>query len=160
MSRISPTHLRPHLAQRLSMTPTGSTLIPSLRYRDAPAAIDWLCRVFSLTRHAVYEGPNGTVAHAELTSASGMIMLGSVKHEGVHQPHVAQPDEVQNRSTTGIYLLVPDCDPVYAAVQAANATVVMPLQTMDYGGNAFSCLDPEDHLWSLGEYDPWATHTA
>ena len=140
------------------MPPTGSTLIPSLRYRDAPAAIDWLCRVFSLTRHMVIPNPDGTIAHAQLTLGQGMIMLGSVKHEGVHQPHIAQPDEVGHRSTIGIYLVVPDCDPIHTAVQAAGATIVMPLQTMDYGGKAFSCLDPEHHLWSLGEYDPWATH--
>ncbi len=140
-------------------SPAGSTLIPSLRYRDAPAAIDWLCRVFSLTRRAVYANPDGTIAHAELTHGSaGMIMLGSVKDEGVHAPFAAQPDEIRNRSTAGIYLVVPDCEPVQAAVQAAGATIVMPLQSMDYGGKAFTCLDLEHHLWSIGEYDPWATH--
>lgn len=143
------------------MSPTGSTLIPSLRYRDAPAAIDWLCRILGLTRHAVYANPDHTIAHAELCSTagsgSGMIMLGSVKHEGVHQQHVAQPAEVGLRSTAGIYLVVPDCDPIYTAANTAGATIVMPLQTMDYGGKAFSCLDPEHHLWSVGEYDPWAT---
>ena len=76
----------------------------------------------------------------------------------MHQAHVVQPDEVGNRSTTGIYLVVPDCEPVYAATQAAGATIVMALQTMDYGGKAFTCLDPEHHLWSIGEYDPWAPH--
>lgn len=29
-------------------TAFGSTIIPNLRYRDAHAAIDWLCRAFSL----------------------------------------------------------------------------------------------------------------
>ena len=141
------------------MPATGSTLVPSLRYRDAPAAIDWLCRVFAFAQHAVYANPDGTIAHAELTSGSGMIMLGSVRDEGVHVPFVAQPDEVQNRSTAGIYFVVPDCEPVYAAVQTARAHIVMPLQTMPYGGKAFSCLDPEGHLWSLGEYDPWQEHS-
>lgn len=31
---------------------TGSTLIPSLRYQDAPAAIDWLCQAFNFRRSA------------------------------------------------------------------------------------------------------------
>ena len=133
----------------------GSTLIPSLRYRDAPAAIDWLCRVFALTRNAVIANPDGTIAHAELSSGPGMIMLGSVKDEGVHIPFAAQPDEVGNRSTGSIYLVVPDCEPVYTAAKAAGARIIMPLQTMDYGGKAFTCLDLEAHLWSVGEYDPW-----
>ena len=144
------------------MPHTGSTLIPALRYRDAPAAVDWLSRVFGLTPRLVIPNPDGTIAHAELVLASGegvgMIMLGSVKDEGIHQPHLAQPDEVGNRSTASIYFVVPDCDPVYAAVQGAGAPIVMALQTMDYGGKAFSCLDPEHHLWSIGEYDPWMPH--
>ena len=35
------------------MNESHSTLIPSHRYRNAPAAIDWLCTVFGFKRHAV-----------------------------------------------------------------------------------------------------------
>ena len=54
----------------------GSVLIPSLRYKDAPAAIAWLEQAFGFERHAVYEGPDGTVAHAELRFGNGMVMVG------------------------------------------------------------------------------------
>ena len=27
---------------------------------------------------------------------------------------------------------------------------------MDYGGKAFAVRDPEGHIWSVGEYDPFA----
>lgn len=30
-----------------------SSVIPAMRYRDAPAAIEWLCRVFGFERHLV-----------------------------------------------------------------------------------------------------------
>lgn len=30
---------------------TASTIIPVLRYRNAPAAIAWLCRVFGFEQH-------------------------------------------------------------------------------------------------------------
>ncbi|MGH8122517.1 MAG: VOC family protein, partial [Rudaea sp.] len=56
---------------------TRATIIPSLRYRDALAAIDWLCRAFGFEKHAVY-ADNGVVHHAQLTFGNGMIMLGSV----------------------------------------------------------------------------------
>jgi uncharacterized glyoxalase superfamily protein PhnB len=52
-------------------------IYPALRYRDAPAAIDFLERAFGFERHAVHEGPRGTVAHAELRHGDGMVMLGS-----------------------------------------------------------------------------------
>lgn len=32
----------------------------------------------------------------------------------------------------------------------------MDIADMSYGGRAFSCRDPEGHLWSIGTYDPWA----
>ena len=57
---------------------TKVTVVPCLRYRDAPAAIEWLCRAFGFEKHAVYPGPDGTIAHAQLTFGNGMIMLGSV----------------------------------------------------------------------------------
>ena len=43
-----------------------STVIPGLRYRDAPAAIEWLCRAFGFEKHAVYPNPDGSIAHAQL----------------------------------------------------------------------------------------------
>ena len=47
-----------------------STVIPGLRYRDAHAAIEWLVRVLGFSAHAVFEGPDNTVAHAQLTHAT------------------------------------------------------------------------------------------
>ena len=38
---------------------TGAKLIPCLRYRDAPAAIDWLCKTFGFERHLVVPGEQG-----------------------------------------------------------------------------------------------------
>ena len=61
------------------MAESRSTVIPALRYRDAPAAIEWLCSVLGFTRHAVYEGAGGVINHAELALGGGMIMLGSMK---------------------------------------------------------------------------------
>ena len=57
---------------------TRATIIPALRYRDAKAAIGFLCDGLGFEKHAVYEGEDGTVMHAELSFGNGMIMLGSV----------------------------------------------------------------------------------
>jgi uncharacterized glyoxalase superfamily protein PhnB len=58
--------------------PQNSSVIPGMTYRNAPEAIEWLCRVFGFQRHAVHPGPDNTIMHAELTLGGGMIMLGSV----------------------------------------------------------------------------------
>src|SRR5215472_11326343 len=100
-----------------------STIMPALRYRDAPAAIDWLCTVLGFARHAVYANPDGTIAHAELTIGGGMIMLGSGKGDEYGRGFKS-PGEVGGVETRGSYIVVADADAVYARAQAANATIV------------------------------------
>jgi uncharacterized glyoxalase superfamily protein PhnB len=55
-----------------------SAIFPFMRYKDAPAAIAWLGKAFGFTEHAVYPGPDGTIAHAELALVPAIIMLGSM----------------------------------------------------------------------------------
>lgn len=132
-----------------------STIIPSMRYRDCHAAIDWLCRAFGFVAQAVYDGPDGTVAHAQLTFGNGMVMLGSETNGGEMAAYCVHPDEAGRRSTRSVYLVVSDAAAVYATACAAGAEVVQKLREMEYGGKAFGCRDPEGYLWSIGEYDPW-----
>ena len=135
-----------------------STIVPSLRYRDALAAIDWLIRAFGFEKQAVYLGPdNITVMHAQLTFGNGMVMLGSVDTSGEAGKLMVQPDEIGLRETKGVYLIANDADEVHATAKAAGAEMVLDIRDMDYGGRAFTCRDPEGHLWSIGTYDPWAT---
>jgi uncharacterized glyoxalase superfamily protein PhnB len=123
------------------MPESRSTVMPALRYRNAPGAIDWLCQVFGFERHAVYANPDGTVAHAELTLNGGMIMLGSAK-EDEHAQRYRSPDDLNGVETRGVYIVVADADQVHARAVAAGATIK----------------DPEGHSWSAGTYDPWAAH--
>ena len=135
-----------------------STIIPALRYRNAPAAIEWLCKVFGFERHAVYEGPNGTIGHAELTLNGGMIMLGSAKDDE-HGRRFKSPDELDGMETRSAYIVVSDVDAAYARAVAAGATVLRAFQNTDYGSREFAVTDPEGHSWSGGTYDPWAGHS-
>ncbi len=52
-----------------------------MRYANAPAAVDWLEKAFGFSRQMVVSGPDGTIAHAQLTCASGMILLGFHKDD-------------------------------------------------------------------------------
>jgi len=136
---------------------TKATVIPCLRYRDAPAAIEWLCRAFGFEKHLVVPNEDGTIAHAQLSFGNGMIMLGSVV-ESEFGRLMKQPDEIGGAETQTAYVIVSDADAVYARAKAAGATIVMEIKDEDYGGRGFTCRDPEGHLWSFGTYDPWAAH--
>ncbi len=133
---------------------TNSTIMPALRYRDAKAAIAWFEKVFGFTRRAVYEGPDGTVYHAELVLGGGMIMLGSARDDEYGR-NFALPGELGGKETRSAYIVVEDVDAVYARAIAAGAPVVRAIRNTDYGSREFMVKDPEGHSWSAGTYDPW-----
>ena len=135
---------------------TVATIIPSLRYRDAQAAIEWLCSAFGFEKNVVHVDDNGVVQHAQLVFGNGMIMLGSVANESGFGEHITQPDEIGGRETQCPCVIVSDCAAHYARAKAAGARIVDELETKDYGGAGYSCRDPEGHLWWFGSYDPWA----
>ena len=139
------------------MVEVRSTIMPTMRYRDAPAAIDWLCKVFGFERHAVYANPDGTIAHAELTLGGGMIILGSCIDDAYGRGF-SSPDKLDGKETRSAYIVVPNADEVYARAQAAKAAIARPIEDMPYGSREFTVRDPEGHSWSVGTYDPWAAH--
>ncbi len=137
-----------------SAADTRATIIPALRYRDAKAAIGYLCDVLGFERHAVYEGEDGKIMHAELSFGNGMIMLGSATDTPYGQ-NIRQPSEIGNKETQSPYLVVADADTVYQRAKAAKFEMVLDIKDEDYGGRGFTCRDPEGHLWNVGTYDPW-----
>jgi uncharacterized glyoxalase superfamily protein PhnB len=134
---------------------TRATIMPCLRYRDAPAAIEWLCNTLGFEAALVIRNEDDTVAHAQLTYGNGMIMLASVV-DSEYGRLLKQPVEIGIFVTQSSYLVVNDADQVHERVVQAGGTVLLPLQDEDYGGRGFTCRDPEGHVWSIGTYDPWA----
>jgi uncharacterized glyoxalase superfamily protein PhnB len=147
--------LPPENAMPATPKDTIATVVPCLRYRDARAAIAWLCEVFGFERRLVVDGEDGTVVHAELAFGEGMVMLGSVRPDSGYGALLAQPDEIGGRQTQTIYLTVNDADAVHERALRAGAQIVIALVDEDYGGRGFTCRDPEGHVWSIGTYDPW-----
>jgi len=133
-----------------------STVIPALRYRNAAAAIEWLCKAFGFEKKAEYSNPDGTIGHAELTFGNGMVMLSSVVNNTPYSKLLRRPDEIGRAETQSPCLIVSDCDAVYKTAKAAGAEMVIDIADMSYGGRAFTCRDFEGHLWNIGSYDPWA----
>jgi uncharacterized glyoxalase superfamily protein PhnB len=136
---------------------TTATIIPCLRYRNALAAIDWLCRAFGFEKNAVY-AEGDTVHHAQLAFGNGMIMLGSADSTSEWGRQIVQPEEIGMRETQSPCVIVCDADAHYAQAKAAGARIVMDISDQDYGGRGYSCRDLEGHLWWFGSYDPWKAH--
>ncbi len=115
-------------------------IIPTVRYTDAAAAMDFLERAFGLERR-----PGGTLEHSELTLGRGMVMVGTRK--------------AGDRFETGravLYAIVDDPDALHDRAKAAGATIVMDLVDQPYGSRDFAAEDPEGTVWSFGTYHPFA----
>lgn len=126
------------------MTPPRTVLWPTLRYRDANAAIAFLVAAFGFEEATVYRSDDGAdVNHAELRwPGGGGVMLGSARPE----------DEGRAAGAGSIYIAVDDPDALYERAKRNGATIARELSDQDYGSREFSARDPEGVTWSFGTY--------
>jgi len=120
-------------------------LYPALRYRDTPAALDWLERAFGFEKVVAYEDDGGRIVHAEMRWGDAMIMCGSQRDDDTFGDHVGQ---------SWVYATHADPDALHARATAAGAEVIRELTDTDYGSREFSVRDPEGNVWSFGTYEP------
>jgi uncharacterized glyoxalase superfamily protein PhnB len=135
--------------------PVRAAIIPSIRYENAPAAIDFLVRAFGFERHAVHADPAdpSIIHHAPLVWQNQMIMLGSPRHDPRYCWRLARE---AGGVTTSLYLVVDDPDAHHARAAAAGAEIVGPPHDNEgYPGRGYEARDPEGNAWSFGSYDPW-----
>ena len=125
------------------------TIYPFLRYDDAPRALDWLEKAFGFRRTMEVPGRDGTVAHAEMSFGTGMIMLGSTRVP----TSVPEPDDAL-AARRGIYVAVDDADAHYERAKTAGAAITRELEDTEYGSREYSARDLEGYHWSFGTYRP------
>lgn len=121
------------------------SIYPVLRYKDAPAAIEFLSRVYGLRSTQVHEEPDGTIVHAQMAWGTGVVMMGSNSTEG---------DNLFDTGKNVLYLAVDDPDAHHDAAVAEGAQVVMGLTDQPYGSREYAALDPEGNVWCFGTYRP------
>jgi uncharacterized glyoxalase superfamily protein PhnB len=119
-------------------------VVPSLRYKDARRAIEFLEEAFGFQPQMVVDGDGDEVAHAELVYGDGMVMLGT-DSEDSYGSHVGHGR---------LYVVVDDADAHYAQAKAAGAEIVRELEDQDYGSRDYSARDFEGNRWSFGTYRP------
>ena len=128
-------------------------VIPTLRYADCDAAIEWLVHVLGAEPRTAFRNEAGGVTHAELQWGNGVLMLGDL-------PTADEPGRLAVETGPSWTYLATDDDPsVAAAFERAverKAEVVQPLTQQSYGGSDFTLRDPGGHLWSVGSYRPGA----
>lgn len=140
---------------------TDPTIYPCLGYRDAKAAIRWLCEAFGFEERMMHPGEGDReVAHAELSLGPGIVMLGS------QEAGSPSAGELMPRSTGAkldfaqipfsIYVAVDDIDAHCERARAAGAEILREPFDTDYGSRDYSARDLEGNVWSFGTYRPVA----
>lgn len=135
------------------------TIYPALGYRDARAAISWLCDAFGFEELMVHPGEDGReVAHAELGFGSGILMLGSQRVGAPGAGDVAleaSSGEIDfARVPFSIYVAVSDVDGHCERARAAGAEIAREPADTPYGSREYACRDLEGNVWSFGTYRP------
>jgi uncharacterized glyoxalase superfamily protein PhnB len=130
----------------------SATVIPTLRYRDAKAAIEYLQNVLGFEAIVVIEGAGDVIEHAQLRHGTGMVMLGSATDSEYDRALGDGRDPV---GCGAVYVVTDD---VYGHADNARlygANIVMEPEEQDYGGIVYTLRDHEGNVWSFGSYDPW-----
>jgi uncharacterized glyoxalase superfamily protein PhnB len=128
----------------MTLNQNAPTVVPTLRYDDAPAAIRFLTDTLGVVAGEVHFGPDDRVVHAQLSWGNGVIMLSSR----------ADGPSPFDTGRTCLYLVVENPDALHDRAVAAGAEIVMGLVDQDYGSREFAIRDPEGNVWCLGTYQP------
>ena len=142
-----------------NITEPHGTIVPTLRYGDVAAAIDWLCNAFGFEKHLVVPADDGSVRYAELIFGNSMIMLGPVEGTGLDKV-MAQPAPAGGVKAQTCYLFVTDAATHCKRAKAAGADILLDIDDAHSNGRGYSCRDVEGHVWNFGTYDPWKRQPA
>lgn len=135
-------------------TPSNWTRISSsLFYRDASAAIDFLCRAFGFEVRLKVEGEGGVIQHSELSFGEGLIMVGDERAcVGKDREHFRSPLSCGGGNTQSLMVYVDDVQAHCERARAAGATITTEPTEKDYGeeywmDRSYGCKDPDGHVW-------------
>jgi uncharacterized glyoxalase superfamily protein PhnB len=138
---------------------TAPNIYPCLGYRDAKAAIRWLCDAFGFEERMVYPGEDRDVAHAELSLGPGIVMLGSASDDmaAFDSGALTAGGEVDfSRIPFALYVAIEDVDAHCERARRAGAEIVREPTDTDYDSREYTARDLEGNVWSFGTYRPTA----
>lgn len=139
--------------------PGWPQLVPTLFYRDAAAAIGWLCDAFGFELRLKVEGEPGQIVYSELVYGGATISVnasarpGDVAETGREfKRSQASPLDLGGRVNQALCLFVDDVDAHCVQARAHGATIVSEPATHDYGleywsDRSYGASDIEGHAW-------------
>ena len=121
------------------------SVTPYLMVRDAARAIAFYRDAFDAHEVMRFNGPDGRIAHAEVTIGDSYVMLAD------------ETDEFAGPQTLGgagvsLMLYVDDVDATFARALAAGATERRAVADQFYGDRNGTLVDPFGHVWTIATH--------
>ncbi len=124
------------------------SVAPYLIVEDAARAIEFYKRVFGATEIMRLNGPDGSIAHAEIKVGTTPVMIADENLQwGTRSP------QTLGGSPVVLHLYVEDVDAVAQRAVASGARLLIPVEDQFYGDRSGRLVDPFGHLWIV------STHT-
>lgn len=127
-------------------------VIPMLSYEDGAAALDWLAKAFGFRERMRMHGTDGRLAHGEMETDGGMIMLATPTpdYEGPKR-HREHCEAARKWSTVpwvvdGVLVYVDDLDQHYERARREGAIILSHIED-DPPGRRYRAEDLEGHRW-------------
>ncbi|MCE9573870.1 MAG: aminotransferase [Deltaproteobacteria bacterium] len=134
-------------------TPKGwPRLSSALYYKDAAAAIDWLCTAFGFEVRLRIEGEGGRIEHSELVFGEALIFVSEETRQEDKGRAGKSPRAVGGVNTQSLMIFVDDVDAHCAHARASGATISYEPKVSDYGEDywtdkSYQAEDLEGHQW-------------
>jgi PhnB protein len=120
-------------------------ITPYLYYEDVATALSWLARAFGFSERMRLAGPDGSIMHAEMECADGVIMLGCPS------PDYRNPSKL-GQTTQGLYVFVDDVDKHFHHAKESGAKIVNEPEDQFYGDRRYHARDHEGHDWFFAQH--------
>jgi len=135
--------------KKVAPIPAGYySVTPYLICRGAAKAIDFYKRAFGAKERLRMNGPDGKVAHAEISIGNSIVMLG----DEMPQMGATAPPTIGG-TATGLFIYTKNVDQDYARAMSAGCSSEQAPTDMFWGDRYAKLVDPFGHKWSM------ATHT-
>jgi uncharacterized glyoxalase superfamily protein PhnB len=127
-------------------------VVPMISYEDGQAALEWLARAFGFRERMRMKNPDGSLAHGEMDTGEGVIMLATPTPE-YRGPRKHREGCAQARRWSevpwvidGVLVYVANVDEHWAVAERAGATILSEPKD-DGHGRAYRAEDLEGHRW-------------
>ena len=133
--------------KKVSYIPEGyNAVIPALAFHGADEAIRWYVNNFGAKEKMKFEGPDGKIAHAEISIGGDVVMLSE------ENPQYNKSPQTLKGNSVNLCIYVNDVDAVIKKATSNGAKLLMPVTDQFYGDRSGRIEDPYGYVWIVATH--------